>query len=126
MRFVNPLPFVRDMQIARDFYRDVVGLYVLQDSGDFVQFADGFALHEGRSLLMATLGHDVGSDHPFGRDNIVFYFETDDLEAAFGRISPFALILHGIVKQHWGQRVFRFRDPDGHLVEIGEPQRVQT
>ncbi|HBN08964.1 MAG TPA: lactoylglutation lyase [Cyanobacteria bacterium UBA8530] len=28
--------------------------------------------------------------------------------------------LHGIVEQPWGQRVLRFYDPDGHVVELGE------
>jgi hypothetical protein len=28
--------------------------------------------------------------------------------------------VHDIQEQPWGQRVARLRDPDGHLVEIGE------
>jgi hypothetical protein len=27
-------------------------------------------------------------------------------------------------EQPWGQRVFRVYDPDGHIVEIGEPMPV--
>jgi uncharacterized glyoxalase superfamily protein PhnB len=30
-------------------------------------------------------------------------------------------LIHPIVEQAWGQRVFRFYDPDGHAVEVGEP-----
>jgi hypothetical protein len=29
--------------------------------------------------------------------------------------------VHPVVEQPWGQRVFRVYDPDGHVVEIGEP-----
>ncbi|WP_424540407.1 hypothetical protein [Sinorhizobium medicae] len=27
-----------------------------------------------------------------------------------------------IERQAWGQRVFRFYDPDEHAIEVGEPQ----
>jgi hypothetical protein len=30
-------------------------------------------------------------------------------------------LIHPILQQAWGQRVFRFYDPDRHIVEIGEP-----
>jgi uncharacterized glyoxalase superfamily protein PhnB len=52
----------------------------------------------------------------------VLYFEDADLEAAFGRIAGAVELIHGIRREAWGQRVFRFFDPDGHIVEIGEPQ----
>ena len=29
--------------------------------------------------------------------------------------------VHPIMEQPWGQQVVRFYDPDGHIVEIGEP-----
>ncbi len=119
-KFINPLPLVADMQVAKDFYRDVVGLSVAQDHGDFVRFSSGFALHDGASLLKqaALPASDVT---PFGRNNLVLYFETEDLDAAFDWIAPRAEILHPIVQQGWGGRVFRFRDPDGHIIEMGTP-----
>lgn len=89
MKFVNPLPFVTDMKRAEDFYADVLGLKVVQDHGDFVQFENGFALHEGASPHKTT-----------------------------GRLD----LIHPAGRQEWGQRVFRFRDPDGHIVEAGEAQ----
>jgi uncharacterized glyoxalase superfamily protein PhnB len=59
---------------------------------------------------------------PYGRRNLVLYFEDDDIEAAFGRVVGRVDLIHAIQVQAWGQRVFRFYDPDGHIVEIGEPQ----
>jgi hypothetical protein len=32
--------------------------------------------------------------------------------------------LHQINEEPWGQRTIRFFDPDGHLIEIGEPMEV--
>ncbi len=56
----------------------------------------------------------------FGRDNLVLYFESDDLDAAFALVASKAPIIHPIKIQDWGGRVFRIYDPDGHIVEIGE------
>lgn len=31
-------------------------------------------------------------------------------------------LIHPLRREPWGQRVFRFHDPDGHIVKISEPQ----
>ena len=119
MRFVNPLPFVADIARATDFYERVVGLTVAERHEDFVRFEGGFALHEGRTLhaRIAAAAPTVG---PWGRDNLVLYFETADLDAAHARIAPEAVMIHPPRREAWGGRVMRLRDPDGHVVEIGE------
>jgi uncharacterized glyoxalase superfamily protein PhnB len=58
---------------------------------------------------------------PFGRHNLLLYFEDDDIDACFARLSGRVQLIHPLVRQVWGQRVFRFYDPDRHAVEIGEP-----
>lgn len=59
---------------------------------------------------------------PYGRRNLLLYFEHDDVDAAFEKLAPHVELIHPVERQEWGQRVFRFYDPDGHAVEIGEPQ----
>ncbi|NJM84674.1 MAG: glyoxalase/bleomycin resistance/extradiol dioxygenase family protein [Tabrizicola sp.] len=118
MRFVNPLPLVQDMARSVAFYRAALGLELAEDHGDFVRFDGGFALHEEKSYLRQAF-----QDTPepgAGQDRVALYFETDDLDAAFARAAPLAGVIHGIRKQAWGGRVFRLRDPDGHIVEVGE------
>lgn len=133
LKFINPIPFVADIARAKAFYSDVLGLNILQDHGNFVQFDSGFALHEGKSLHHTVYGEDpetgdaqVGdaeSAQSYGRGNLVLYFEDDELDATFDRIGDQLNMIHAIQQQEWGQRVFRFYDPDGHIVEIGEPQK---
>ena len=53
---------------------------------------------------------------------MLLYFEHWDVDAAFEKIAPHVELIHTVEQQAWGQRVFRFYDPDGHAVEIGEPQ----
>ncbi|UDF30143.1 UNVERIFIED_ORG: VOC family protein [Roseateles sp. XES5] len=122
MRFVNPIPFVRDIARARRFYEERLGLTVLEDFGSFVLFETGFALHEGPALERTVWGEASETDAPYGRKNLLLYFEHDDIDAAFAAIAPHVELIHPVEKQAWGQRVFRFYDPDRHAVEIGEPQ----
>lgn len=133
MQFVNPLPFVEGMARAKAFYSDVLGLKILQDHCNFVQFDNGFALHEGKSLHRTVYGEDAENGdaqagdaenaQSYGRGNLVLYFEDDELDATFDRICDQLNMIHDIQQQEWGQRVFRFYDRDGHIVEVGEPQK---
>jgi catechol 2,3-dioxygenase-like lactoylglutathione lyase family enzyme len=122
MRFVNPLPFVADIARSKAFYQTLLQLPIVQDHGNFVLFHGGFAIHDGQTLYQTVFGRPQMAAGPYGHDNLVLYFETDDLLAAFHRIDGQAELIHPIRTESWGQRVFRFRDPDGHIVEIGEPQ----
>ncbi|HEV7309694.1 VOC family protein [Ensifer sp.] len=122
MRFVNPIPFVRDIARSREFYEKTLGLTVREDFGNFVLFEGGFAIHEGRSLERTVWRQALASAEPYGRANLLLYFEHDDVDAAFERIALHVDLIHPVERQEWGQRVFRFHDPDGHAVEVGEPQ----
>ncbi len=56
-----------------------------------------------------------------GKNNLLLYFETSDLEGVFARLQNQVKLIHPIKQQAWGQKVFRFYDPDHHVIEIGEP-----
>ncbi|WP_065375566.1 VOC family protein [Ensifer adhaerens] len=121
MRFINPIPFVRDISRSKEFYEERLGLKVLEDFGNFVLFEGGFAIHEGRSLQQTVWRGELASTEPYVRRNLLLYFEHEDVDAAFERIAPHVELIHSVERQAWGQRVFRFYDPDGHAIEIGEP-----
>ena len=81
------------------------------------------ALPSGRlnTLTKSSLG---GPARPGVWDMTIarLYFETDQLDAMWTRLSEAGVqIVHPLVEQPWGQRVFRVYDPDGHIVELGEP-----
>jgi len=122
MRFVNPIPFVRDINVSKQFYANIIGLDILEDHGNFVLFASGFAIHDGASLHATIWKNGEPNSLGFGANNLLLYFEDDDIRAAFSRIAPHVDVIHPIEKQSWGQQVFRFYDPDRHLVEVGEVQ----
>ena len=124
MRFINPIPFVRDIDRSREFYQERLGLKIVEDFGSFVLFETGFAIHEGSALEQTIWREASAAKEPYGRRNLLLYFEHEDVDAAFEAIAPHVDLIHPVERQVWGQRVFRFYDPDGHAIEIGEPQKL--
>jgi len=123
IRHVATIVFVSDVERSTAFYRDVLGQQVSQDHGTVVMFEHGFEIHDGVNLLEKTYKKPGGfANGPQGKDNLDIYFEADDLEEAYRMVSESGVrMIHPIEIQPWGQRVFRFHDPDGHIVEIGDP-----
>ena len=123
IRHVSTIVFVSDVPASTAFYGDVLGLPIVHDYGTIVMFEHGFCIHDGVNLLEKTYKKPGGfQSGPMGRDNLDIYFETDDLEEAYRIVCESgADMIHPIETQAWGQRVFRFHDPDGHIVEIGDP-----
>ncbi|AEQ51949.1 VOC family protein [Pelagibacterium halotolerans] len=126
MRFINPIPFVRDIELSKAFYQERLGLTIAHDLGNFVLFETGFAIHEGSSLQRSVWKEVREGDAPYGQKNLLLYFEHDDVDAAFASIAPHVDLIHPIERQDWGQRVFRFYDPDRHAIEVGEPLDLGT
>jgi catechol 2,3-dioxygenase-like lactoylglutathione lyase family enzyme len=121
MKFVNPLPFVASIDRSKKLYIEILGLKVLEDHGDFIKFDSGFALHDGKSLHRTVFGGESDNDSSYGRLNLVLYFEAENLDGEFARIANRIDLIHPIERQGWGERVFRFYDPDRDIVETGEP-----
>lgn len=122
MHFVNPIAFVRDIEASKHFYAELLGIAIAEDHGDFVRFETGFAIHDGPALERTVWGEAGDSQQRYGHRNLLLYFEAEDVDAVFGRIGSQVALIHPVARQSWGQRVFRFYDPDGHIIEIGEPQ----
>ena len=126
VQFANTIVFVKDIEASKRFYTDIVGLNALDDYGTIVFFENRFVIHNAQSITHTVFKQDdPAAKDQQGRKNILIYLESDTLEETYETIANAgAKIIHGIEKQAWGQRVFRFYDPDGHMVEIGEPFRL--
>jgi catechol 2,3-dioxygenase-like lactoylglutathione lyase family enzyme len=123
LKFINPVIFVRDICTSKAFYAETLGLKVIGDHGPFVLFENHFSIHQAQELAITVWKEDApaATDRLQGRDNLLLYFETSELENAFARLKDQVRFIHPIQQQAWGQKVFRFYDPDGHVIEIGEP-----
>lgn len=119
MKYICALLVVEDMAKARRFYEQILDQKVAFDFGQNLSFEGGLAIHL-RSHYQELLGLQAG---PIVANSNSFevYFEEDDLPLVEQKLKDAnAPFVHGIVEQPWGQRVLRVRDPDGHIVEVGE------
>jgi len=123
IEFSHSIVFVKDIQVSKTFYTEIIGLKVVQDHGTIVLFENHLAIHQARELAVTIWKADASAeaDQPQGRGNLLLYFEIPALEETFARLKDQVKLIHPIERQAWGQRVFRFYDPDGHAIEIGEP-----
>ncbi len=121
LRFIGPLIVVEDMPRSRQFYEEVLGQKVNMDFGENVGFEGDFAIHL-KTHFQGLLGEPDSFPVAARANNGELYFEADDIEAVHERLKRREVeFVHEPREQPWGQRVMRVYDPDGHIVEIGEP-----
>ena len=120
--FVNTIVFVSDIEKSKLFYADLLKIRVKQDLTDIVFFENQLVLHSAGSIMKTIFKKDR-SDAILnqGKKNILLYFECEDIQNLYNNLKDKVRIIHKIEKQKWGQKVFRFYDPDDHIVEFGEP-----
>jgi catechol 2,3-dioxygenase-like lactoylglutathione lyase family enzyme len=121
MKFICPLIVVDDIAISRKFYEEVLGQKVQYDFGENVTFEGGLTIHlktHFASLIDLT-PHEILQKSHDGE----LYFEDDNLDNLAEKLKGMHNIeyVHEMREQPWGQRVIRFYDPDGHIIEVGEP-----
>lgn len=117
MKFEGALFAVRSMAVSRPFYETVLGRKVALDLGTNLVFEGGPTLQEGFGQLVGFPAENT----VYRAYNGELYFETTELDADVARIKTAgAEVLHEIKEYPWGQRVFRFFDPDGHIIELSE------
>ncbi|WP_067049095.1 VOC family protein [Methanofollis ethanolicus] len=119
--FRSMVLFVRDMEISKAFYTDVLGQKVELDLGVNVGFVGGLALWD-RAYVNDLLYAGKMPPGEAAAPPMEVYFETAEVEALAGRVAEAGVrLLHPLKEQPWAQRAIRFFDPDGHLVEAAEP-----
>lgn len=125
IQFQSSVVFVKDMARSRQFYENLLHQKVAMDHGPNVGFEGGFALWQVDHACQTIFGSSVDAGGQLGCRNIELYFETDELDTIWVQVTQADVpLVHPVHEQPWGQRVFRIYDPDGHIVELGEPMPV--
>lgn len=118
MKYICALLSVRDIHAAKAFYQELFGLEVAQDYGRNIAFTCGLALQQDFDWLIGVPSMHVRKKP----NNMELVFEETDFDGFIEKLDAYPGIerLGGIIEHDWGQRVARFYDPDGHLIEVGE------
>ena len=115
--FHSPVIFVKDIEISKRFYSEILDQETEHDFGKNVLFKSRL------SLWQVLPEHEIGqvTVSPSKGNTMELYFETLDIQKSYKTIVECGCrMLHELKTESWGQKTFRFFDPDGHLIEIGE------
>ncbi|WP_252229805.1 MULTISPECIES: VOC family protein [unclassified Clostridium] len=124
MKFTNPLIVVNDIEKAKQFYHEVLGLNVILDFGSNITLTGGISLQTKKSWMIFINKQE--DEIQFGGNNAELYFEEENFDSFIEKINNIADIeyVHSVIEHSWGQRVVRFYDLDKHIIEIGESMSV--
>lgn len=119
MNYKSTLIAVKDMDKAKKFYKDVLGLDIIEDNGENVTLTGGISLQTLDSWKTFILKQE--QEIVFGNNASEMYFEEDDLDGFIERLEKLNIkTIHPVFEHSWGQRCIRFYDEDGHIIEVGE------
>lgn len=121
MKLKNILIVVKDMERAKQFYHDLFGLDVILDNDGNVMLTEGLVLQDEK-IWTKFLGREIIPEN----NSCELYFEENDIEAFAAKLEklyPSIQYVNRLMTHSWGQKVIRFYDPDGNLIEVGTPQR---
>ena len=119
MNLKSSLLVVKDMDAAKAFYAEVLGLSVEQDFEANVTLTGGLSLQTEASWKEFLSADEIS----FGGCDAEIYFEEDNYDAFLKRLSALSNIcyVHPPLEHRWGQRVCRIYDLDKHIIEVAEP-----
>jgi predicted enzyme related to lactoylglutathione lyase len=120
-KFQAAVFFVKDVERTKRFYCDVLGQKITMDFGENVTFEGGLSIWK-TDYALNVIFKDKAKQVSVGGNNAEIYFECSDIAAYFERIRKKPIqVIHQVMEHPWGQRGFRIYDPDGHILEFGEP-----
>lgn len=119
VKLKNVLIVVNDMERSKAFYKDLFGLEVVLDNDGNVILTEGLVLQDA-AIWKRFLEKDIV---PLNNASEL-YFEERDIEAFAKKLEEYdqpIQYVNRLTEHSWGQKVIRFYDPDGNLIEVGTP-----
>lgn len=119
MRLRNVLIVVNDIEKSKKYYHDLFGLTMILDNDGNMILTEGLVLQDIK-YWKEFLGRDIIPQN----NHCELYFEERDIEAFDEKLKalyPETIYANPLMTHSWGQKVIRFYDPDGNLIEVGTP-----
>ena len=119
MKLKNILIVVKDIEKSKQFYHDLFGLNVVLDNDGNMILTEGLVLQDEK------IWRDfVGKEIVQKSNSCELYFEERDIEAFVEKLEeryPDIEYVNRLMTHSWGQKMVRFYDLDGNLIEVGTP-----
>ena len=119
MRLKNILIVVKNIEKAKKFYHDLFGLNTVLDSDGNLILTEGLVLQD-EQVWKEILGKEV----TYKNNACELYFEEKNIEVFVDKLEklyPDVIYANKLMEHSWGQKVVRFYDLDGNLIEVGTP-----
>ena len=119
MKLKNILIVVKDIEKAREFYHKLFGIDLVLDNDGNMILTEGLVLQDEK-IWKSFLDRDIVPKS----NSCELYFEEQDIESfieKLERLYPTIEYVNHLMTHSWGQRVIRFYDLDGNLIEVGTP-----
>ena len=119
MKLKNILIVVKDIEKSKQFYHDLFGLDVVLDNGGNMILTEGLVLQDAK-IWKDFLGKDIILQN----NSCELYFEEKNIEEFIEKLEkryPSIQYVSKLMTHSWGQKVVRFYDLDGNLIEVGTP-----
>lgn len=119
MKLKNILIVVKDIEKSKQFYHDLFGLNTILDNDGNMILTEGLVLQDEK-IWKDFLDKDIIHKN----NSCELYFEERNIEAFVEKLEklyPSVEYVNRLLTHSWGQKVIRFYDPDGNLVEVGTP-----
>lgn len=111
--------YLKDIEKSRQFYKDLFGLDLVLDNNGNMILTEGLVLQDEK-IWKNFLGKEIVQQN----NACELYFEEENIEAFIEKLEqsyPSIQYVNKLITHSWGQKVTRFYDLDGNLIEVGTP-----
>ena len=119
MKLKNILLAVKDIEKSRQFYHELFGLQTVLNSEGNMILTEGLVLQDEK-IWREALGKEIIPENNFCE----LYFEEPEIEAFICKLEtqyPSIQYVNRLTEYSWGQKMVRFYDLDGNLIEVRTP-----
>lgn len=119
MKLRNVLIVVKDTTQSAKYYHNLFGLDIVLNSEGNVILTEGLVLQEEK-IWKEYAGLDVIKES----NSTLLYFEENDIESfaeKLDKLYPDTKYINKLMTLDWGQKMMRFYDLDGNLIEVRTP-----
>ena len=119
MKLKNILIVTKDIEKSKKFYHDLFGLELVLDNDGNMILTEGLVLQD-EAIWKKFIERDIVPKN----NSCELYFEERDIEGFVNKLEslyPDIEYVNRLMTHSWGQKVVRFYDLDGNLIEVGTP-----
>lgn len=122
MKYSGVVLSVADINASRKFYEDLFGLELSTDYGINISFTCDLSLQQEFDWLIGIPKEKIVKN----ANSFELCFEEKDFDGFLEKLKkyPETESIGGVKEHSWGQRVIRFYDLDGHIIEVGEDMKM--